>query len=192
MAETPMRLSFRDGMAKRCLLVSVYVLLLSLSSTARIHAQAVAAGQRGANLVAGGFASAYSPDYGPNELIGVGGFIDFNLRGHFGVEGEVRFLRFNQTYDVHEDNYNIGPRYRWRIRRWEPYGKLMIGNGQFNFPFNYGHGGYLLVAPAGGLDIHFHRFTFRAIDYEYQHWFNFQNNTLSPNGFSSGIAYRIF
>ena len=54
--------------------------------------------------------------------------------------------------------------------RWEPYGKVMIGNGQFNFPFSYGHGGYLMFAPGGGLDIHYHRFSIRAIDYEYQHW----------------------
>jgi hypothetical protein len=56
----------------------------------------------------------------------------------------------------------------------------MIGNGQFNFPFSYGHGGYLLVAPGGGLDIHFHRFTISAVDYEYQHWYNFQNSSLTP------------
>jgi hypothetical protein len=175
-------------MIKRSLLVS----LLFFSMGALLHGQVVAAGRGGAHLVAGGFISGYSPDYGPNELIGVGGFLDFNLRGHLGVEGEMRFLRFNQTYDVHEDNYELGPRYRWRIRRWEPYGKFMIGNGQFNFPFSYGHGGYLMLVPGGGLDVHFHRFTIRAIDYEYQHWTNFQNSTLSPDGFSSGIAYRIF
>ncbi len=54
-----------------------------------------------------------------------------------------------------------------------------------------GTAGYLILAPGGGLDIHVHRFTMRAIDYEYQHWTNFQNSTLSPDGFSSGIAYRI-
>ena len=143
-------------MIKRYLLVS----LLSFSMSAFLHGQVTAAGRGGAHLVGGGFISAYSPDYGPNELIGVGGFLDFNLRGHLGVEGEVRFLRFNQIYDVHEDNYELGPRYRWRIRRWEPYGKFMIGNGQFNFPFSYGHGGYLMLVPGGGLDIHFHRLPF--------------------------------
>jgi hypothetical protein len=133
-------------MIKRYLLLS----LLSLSMSA-LHAQVIAPGRGGAHLVAGGFFSEYSPDYGPNQLLGIGGFLDFNLRGHLGAEGEIRFLRFNQTYSVHEDNYNIGPRYRWRIRRWEPYGKVMIGNGQFNFPFSYGHGGYLLLAPEAGL-----------------------------------------
>jgi hypothetical protein len=92
-------------MIKRFLLLS----LLSLSMSA-LHAQVIAPGRGGAHLVAGGFFSEYSPDYGPNQLLGIGGFLDLNLRGHLGAEGEIRFLRFNQTYSVHEDNYNIGPR----------------------------------------------------------------------------------
>ena len=175
-------------MLKRFLLAS----LLCFSAQGVLHAQVIAAGRGGAHLVGGGFASFYSPDYGPNHLVGVGALLDFNLHGHLGVEGEARFLRFNQTYSVHEDTYELGPRYRWRFGRFEPYGKFMIGNGQFNFPFSYGHGGYFLLAPGAGLDIHYHRFTIRAIDYEYQHWNDFQNDSLTPNGFSSGIAYRIF
>ena len=55
-------------------------------------------------------------------------FVDFNLRGHLGAEGEVRFLRFNQTYSVHEDNYDIGPTVSladpplgalWEIHDWQ-------------------------------------------------------------------------
>jgi Outer membrane protein beta-barrel domain len=167
-------------------------LVLSLLWDISLHGQVVAAGQGGAHVVAGGFLSFYSPDYGLNHLWGPGGFVDFNLHGHLGGEGEVRFLRFNPHYAVHEDNYNIGLRYRWRFRRYEPYGKFLIGNGQFNFPFSYGHGGYLLITPGAGLDIHYHRFTIRVIDYEYQHWFSFQNSALSPDGFSSGIGYRFF
>jgi hypothetical protein len=178
-------------MIKRSLLV-LLPLVLSLSLSTSLHAQVLPAGLGGAHVVAGGFLSFYSPDYGPNRLWGPGGFVDLNLRGHLGAEGEVRFLRFNQDYAVHEDNYNIGVRYRWRFRRYEPYGKFLIGNGQINFPFSYGHGGYLLITPGAGLDIHYHRFTIRAVDYEYQHWFNFQNGSLSPNGFSSGIGYRFF
>ncbi len=175
-------------MLKRHLLAS----LLFLSIQTLLHAQVVPAFHGGAHLVGGGFVSVYSPDYGANHLLGAGALLDFNLHGHWGVEGEARFLRFNQTYDVHEDTYEIGPRYRWRYHRFEPYGKFMIGNGQFNFPFSYGHGGYLIYAPGGGLDIHYGRFTIRAVDYEYQIWHNFQSGTLNPNGFSSGIAYRIF
>jgi hypothetical protein len=175
-------------MIKKCLLS----LLFSFSLNPLLHGQVLAAGRNRARVVVGGFFSDFSPDYGANRLVGVGGFVDLNLRGHLGVEGELRFLRYNQTYDVHEDNYELGPRYRWRIRRWEPYGKFMIGNGRFNFPFSYGHGGYLMLVPGGGLDVHFRRFTIRAIDYEYQHWTNFQKSALSPDGFSSGIAYLVF
>ena len=75
-------------MIKRYLLLS----LLSLSMSA-LHAQVIAPGRGGAHLVAGGFFSAYSPDYGPNHLLGIGGFLDLNLRGHLGAEGEIRFLR---------------------------------------------------------------------------------------------------
>ena len=175
-------------MIKRYLLVS----FLFVSLSAFLQGQVVAAGHGGAHLVGGGFFSDYSPDYVTNRLYGVGCFVDFDLRGHLGLEGEMRFLRFNQLFDVHQDNYEIGPTFRWRLRRWEPYGKFMVGNGQFNFPFDFGHGGYLILAPGAGLDIHYHRFTIRAVDYEYQRWINFQNSTLSPNGISSGIAYRIF
>jgi hypothetical protein len=167
-------------------------LVLSLFLSHSLHGQASAAGAGGAHVVAGAFLSSFSPDYGPNRLWGPGAFIDLNLRGHLGAEAEVRFLRFNQDYAVHQDNWNIGARYRWRFRRYEPYGKFLIGNGQMNFPFSYGHGGYFLISPGGGLDIHYHRFVIRAVDYEYQHWFGFQNSSLSPDGFSSGIAYRIF
>ncbi len=123
--------------------------LLFLSMHTLLHAQVVAAGRGGAHVTAGGFVSYYSPDYGANHLLVVGALVDFNLHGHLGVEGEARFLRFNQTYDVHEDTYEIGPRFRWRYHRFEPYGKFMIGNGQFNFPFSYGHGGYLMRSRPG-------------------------------------------
>ena len=58
-------------MTKRSLLASVLFLLFSLSLSAGLHAQAIPAGRGGAHLVAGGFVSAYSPDYGPNHLLGV-------------------------------------------------------------------------------------------------------------------------
>jgi len=177
-------------MIKRHLLAS----LLFLSVPAFLHGQVGPAARGGSHLVAGGFFSEYSPDYGSNQLLGIGTFVDFNVRRHLSVEAEGRFLRFNQVYSVHEDNYELGPRYRWRFGRWEPYAKFMVGNGQFNFPFSYGHGGYLFVAPGGGVDIHFHRFNRFTVrgDYEYQHWFDFQNSSLTPNGFSAGIGYRIF
>jgi Outer membrane protein beta-barrel domain len=158
-----------------------------------IHGQALPAARGGSHLVAGGFFSAFKPDYGSNELLGIGFYADFNVGAHLSAEGEGRFLRFNQTLDVHEDNYLIGPRYRFHYRRFQPYVKFLLGNGQFNFPDSYAHGGYFVIAPGAGLDFPLkHRFVLRAVDYEYQHWSGFQGSSLTPNGFSFGIGYRVF
>ena len=177
-------------MLKRYFLLSG-MLMFSLASF--LHGQAIPAGRGGSHLTAGGFFSAFSPDYGPNELLGIGFYADFNLGAHLSAEAEGRFLRFNQTINVHEDNYLIGPRYRFHWHRTQPYVKFLLGNGQFNFPYNFAHGGYFMIAPGGGLDINLkHHLVWRPIDYEYQHWSSFQGSSLSPNGFSTGIAYRIF
>lgn len=168
--------------------------ILSLASSPHsIHAQVVAAARGGSSLQAGGSFSIFNPDYGSNWLYGFGAYVDLNVGSHWGAEGEVRYLRFNQTYNVYEDNYLLGLRYRWHFNRMQPYVKFLAGNGQFNFPFSLAHGGFFMLAPGGGLDFHLnHRFTLRALDYEYQHWGNFSGSSLSPNGFSSGISYRFF
>jgi hypothetical protein len=158
-----------------------------------LYGQVGPAGRGGSHLYAGGMFSTFSPDYGSNRLLGIGFYADFNVGSHLSAEAEGRFLRFNQVLDVHEDNYLIGPRYRWHYHRLQPYAKFLLGNGQFNFPLNFAHGGYFMIAPGGGIDVTLkHHFMLRAIDYEYQHWSNFQGSSLTPNGFSFGIAYRVF
>jgi hypothetical protein len=175
---------------KKCLVLTT---LFLFSFPHLVHGQATPAGRGGSQLTAGGYFSSFSPDYGTNELLGVGVYSDLNVGAHLSAEGEARFLRFNQKLDVHEDNYLIGPRYRWHYGRFQPYAKFLIGNGQFNFPYGYAHGGYLMIAFGGGLDVNLHHhLVWRAVDYEYQHWSSFQGSSLSPNGFSFGIAYRIF
>ncbi len=177
-------------MLKKYLLLSSLLMLLFPSL---LRGQVEAAGRGGSHLNAGGFFSAFRPDYGSNELLGIGFYADFNVASHLSAEAEGRFLRFNQSVDVHEDTYLIGPRYRFHWHHTQPYVKFLLGNGQFNFPDNFAHGGYLVLAPGGGVDINLgHHWVWRPIDYEYQHWSGFQSSSLSPNGFSTGIAYRIF
>jgi hypothetical protein len=176
---------------KKCLFLATTLFFFAFPNP--VHGQAQSAARGGSQLIGGGYFSAFSPDYGTNELLGAGLYADFNVGSHLGAEGEARFLRLNQAFDVHEDNYLVGPRYRWRFHRYQPYVKFLIGNGQFNFPDNFAHGGYLMFAYGGGLDVTLrHHLIWRAVDYEYQHWSSFQGSSLSPNGFSFGIAYRIF
>ena len=58
-------------MIKKYLLASLAVSLLSLSLTS-LHAQVTPAALLPAHVVGGGFVSDYSPDYGPNRLLGLG------------------------------------------------------------------------------------------------------------------------
>lgn len=177
-------------MFRKFAFASVFLFLLSPSL---LDAQALPAARGGGSIYTGGLFSVFHPDYGTNWLFGPGFYFDIDVGSHVGAEGEGRFLRMNQKYDVHEDNYLIGPRYRFHYHQFQPYVKLMLGNGQFNFPFNLAHGGYFVWALGGGVDMNLSpRWRWRIVDYEYQHWNGFQDSALTPNGFSFGISYRVF
>jgi opacity protein-like surface antigen len=174
-------------------------LLLPMLMPASGKAQVAAAGVGGnQSLFVGGFGSYYAPDYGYYKLYGVGGFADYNLTPKLGAEAEARFLRFHQLSDIHEDTYLVGPRYSfYHHHKITAYGKGLIGIGEFNFPQNAAHGGYLAYALGGGVDYRLqHKWTVVG-DYEYQIWPSFvgegpRPNGLTPTGLSVGITYRIF
>jgi hypothetical protein len=149
-------------------------------------------------LTAGGYYSNFYSDYNPVRLSGAGVYVDWNLFGRLGVEGEARWLRFNQLAGSYEDNYLVGPRYSHRFKNFVPYAKFLMGAGELEFNSNYGHGGYFALVPGGGVDYRLTRkVTIRLIDYEYQFWPSalgggLGNSGLNPNGFSFGAGYRIF
>lgn len=181
-------------------MIKKYLLFASLLLIPIVgKAQVVAAGVGGnRSLFVGGFGSYFAPDYGYYNLYGVGGYGDYNLTPKLGAEAEVRFLRFHQLADIHEDNYLIGPKYAfYHHHRITAYGKALFGIGEFTFPENAAHGGYGVVALGGGVDYRLqHRWTVRG-DYEYQIWPGFvgegpRPHGLTPDGASVGIAYRFF
>ncbi|HVN93502.1 MAG TPA: outer membrane beta-barrel protein [Terracidiphilus sp.] len=150
----------------------------------------------------GGLGSMGQPDWAgepiaqtsPNRLYGVGVYFDAHFSRWIQIEGEGKWMRFNQ-YQIcpqcpgnGEDTYLIGPRIPIvDFHGLKPYGKFLVGlgNGPFltanTFVFAYG----------GGLDYRLsRRFTLRAIDFEYQQWE--VAPTLNPYGGSVGISYKIF
>lgn len=172
---------------------------LFLALPAALLAQAAPAVRGGIPpLSVGGFYSNFRPDYTPNRLSGIGVYGDWDLFTHFGAEGEMRWLRFNQEQGSHEDNYLIGPRYYRRYGRFQPYAKFLLGLGRFTFPSNIGYGGYFVYTPGGGLDYKLTRKITLRGDYEYQFWPAapggglFPSHGLTPSGFSVGASYRIF
>jgi hypothetical protein len=145
------------------------------------------------SLWAGAGASGYYLQYGEQKVVGVAGFVDADTARRFGIEGEGRWLEFHQFASVHAETYMIGPRYHLNIGRFAPYVKGMVGFGDFNFPYNYAHGRYLVVAGGGGLDYHLsHRWSVRVADVEYQDWPEFTFGAMTSVGVTSGIRYRIF
>ena len=134
------------------------------------------------------------------RMSGIGGFADWNfVGGHIGVEGAARFLRWGGFYDTNESSYLAGPRYLFPSwHRLQPYGKVLVGLGRINYPFQIGSASYFAVAPGGGVNYRFSsRWTVRA-DYEFQWWLNSPgyanqpNHGFTPNGVSIGVAYRFF
>ena len=179
---------------RRAVWSCVALALLACGLELTVSAQTVYAADRGGlTLSAGGTGSGYFVGYGGTKLLGVSAFVDVDTMRHFGVEGEARWLVFHQTNEVHAATYMAGPRFSMNYGRLQPYAKAMAGFGQFNFPYNYGKGSYLVVAGGGGVDYRLtHRIRWRAVDFEYQMWPQFTYNSMSSYGVSTGIRVRIF
>jgi len=170
------------------------LLLLSIGVASASAQVAPAAFTNPISLTVGGMVSAFRPDYVPNKLGGIGGYVDLNVFHGLGVEAEGRWQRFNEVDGISEDNYLIGPRYQihhiWRLR---PYVKALGGFSNMNFGEGIGTGRFTTVAFGGGVDLHLtRRWSVRAFDAEYQIWPDFLGGTLKPYGASVGIGYRIF
>jgi hypothetical protein len=167
------------------------------------HGQVVpSAAERVLTIRAGGFASAFQPDYAgeriaqtsPNRLYGAGAYVDAHITRWVQPELEVRFMRFNQYYfgtpptGNGENTYSIGERLPiMTFHKFTPYGKVLAGLGTGSFLT----GDSFVLTFGGGVDYRLNRrFTLRAFDFEYQEWR--VTPTLWPYGGSVGLSYRIF
>jgi hypothetical protein len=147
----------------------------------------------GFRLSAGGTASGYYLQYGQRTLVGATAFVDAETKRNLGIEAEGRWLEFHKTEDVHAETYSAGLRYHMNFQRFQPYVKGLVGFGDFNFPFSFAHGRYLVVTAGGGLDYRWtHRIHVRVADVEYQDWPQFTFGSMSSVGVSTGLRVGIF
>jgi len=152
----------------------------------------------GAYLAVGGTYSEFQAEYPRRLLGGAGVYVDLNIRRHFGVEGEVRWLRQNQIDGSNETTYLVGPRFELHRGRFSPYMKALIGEGHLVFPYGDGYGNYTALAFGGGLDVNLtEKIKLRAFDFEYQDWPQFNLGygpitPISPYGVSAGLSYRVY
>ncbi len=184
-------------------MIKRFLLFTSLLLTpVAMHAQVAPAAKGGfSNLWVGGEYSTFNPDYNLHRLTGIGVYADYDITHKLSAEAEARFLGVITAQDGNETqkDYLIGARYvpiHWR--RFSPYVKLLAGGVWIQFPGTIGNGSYFAYAPGGGVDYRIsNRFSARA-DYEYQvlpsapNIPNQSSNGLTPNGFSFGVAYRVF
>lgn len=187
------------GLGIVCHLAVVAACLLAGAAHGQVAASATGPGRA---LWAGAEYSTFQASfpYGSERSIwGIGAFADYHVTAHFAVGAEARFLRFNNFYGETEENYLGGVRYEiGTFRRFQPYAQCLAGIGKIRYPFQIGNGTYLAVAPAAGVNYRLaQRWTVRGA-YEYQFWPNSPDiadepeHRLTPNGFSIGVAYRIF
>lgn len=143
-------------------------------------------------LWVGASASGYYLQYGVRKMAGVSAFVDADSAHHIGVEGEGHWLEFHQTANVHAESYLIGPRFHVDLGKFQPYAKAMVGFADFNFPYNFAHGNYLVVGAGGGVDYRLTpRWSVRG-EVEYQDWPRFTFGAMTSVGVNAGIRYRVF
>jgi hypothetical protein len=147
-------------------------------------------------LTAGGLGSIFQPDYAgegiaqtsPNDLYGVGAYVDARVNRWVGIEGEARWLRYNTYLGINENTYLVGPRVPiLTYHHLTPYGKFLVGMGNGSFLT----GNTFVLSYGGGVDYRLsRRLILRAFDFEYQQWK--VTPTIFPYGGSVGISYKIF
>ncbi len=172
----------------------VLLLTACLAMPRLAQAQVTPQGDAGGLMIsAGATGSGYYLQYGARKMIGITGFVDVDTRRRLGIEAEGRFLEFHQTENVPAETDSIGPRYHFNMGKFQPYAKGLIGFGNFNFPYNYATGRYMVVTAGGGVDYHLtRRIHLRLADAEYQYWPQFTFGSMTSFGVSTGIRVRIF
>lgn len=173
------------------------LLLAGLLAGARAYAQAPESATGGdQRLTVGGDINATYLGYGKRWVGGGGASVDANMSWRWGVEGESTFTFYRTFADTHSTTYMGGPRYQLNAfgsnYRYRPYVKFLAGVGQFNFPYNYGHGSYFVFAPGAGVDYRLnYRWRLRLIDFEYQDWPQFSFGATDNYILTTGIRYNI-
>src|SRR5579883_1219595 len=94
------------------------LLVLTLFFTPLISVAQVAPSNRGGglSLSAGAEFSSFDPDWGTQRVEGITALFDLDhlFLNRLGVEGEARWLHFNNSQKISQNHYLLGPRYRDR------------------------------------------------------------------------------
>ena len=168
---------------------------LSVASGARLWGQASpTATGAGSYVAVGATYSNYEFPYGKQHSGGYTIFGDAHLTRAIGLEAEYRSIALDGAEGTRFKNLLVGPRYAFTRHHVSPYLKVLLGRGEFTFPYSYAKGSYFVVAPGGGVDFQLgsSRASVRLFDFEYQNWSDFTYGSAHPFGISAGLKFRVF
>jgi hypothetical protein len=182
--------------------ILILICLLAAARPLLLHAQEMPTEERTGELQIGLGYSRASPDYTPGHFYGPSIYATFDFRDHWGIEADFHDVKQSsgvQGYQgIYEKSYEVGGRYVWHPGRFDPYVKLMVGRGVFNFPYIAGtttpsaNLAYNMYSVGGGVDLRVKRYlNVRLFDYELQKWGSFPPNGLAPQVITFGAAYRF-
>jgi hypothetical protein len=185
--------SISSGVLRALLIIT----LVGVASFA--GAQALPTASRVGELQVGGLFANANSDYSRSRFNGYGVYADMDFHHGLGVEAVYHFISDQDpNTNVYERTYEIGARYSRHYGRFQPYAKVLVGRGVFNYPENTANFAYNLGALGGGTDIRVRRHIYGRVDFEYQKWFGFAknfdstpNDSISPTILSGGFAYRF-
>ncbi len=185
------------ALMKRSILAS-FCLVLFFAAICASAQVAPSAYKRGMIIQVGGEGSVFQPDYAgqgiaqtsPNRLYGIGAYTDVHFSRWVQIEGEARWLRFNEYLGIGQNTYMIGPKVPIvTFHRLTPYGKFLFGWGSGSSSWLNGRA--TAFAYGGGVEYRLTRkLTLRPFDFEEQDWRT--TPTLHPYGASAGLSYRVF
>lgn len=190
-------------MASMKIMKRISILLLLLCFAVTLHAQTMVAGHGASASLWGGIdysdVKAGFPVDSSTRLDGVGAFVSYSRDRHWSLDAHARFLDLKSWNGETEQNWLIGPRYSFlRGQRLRPYASFLVGAVKIHYPFAIGDGTNFALAPGGGFEYRLRpRWSLRA-GYEYQrlldspHFSDEPHYGITPNGFTGGVAYRIF
>lgn len=180
-------------------MLKICTALVLLAATSAGHAQASATASRYADAQVGGSFVNANSDYVRSRLDGYNFYADLDIRHNLGAEIEYHYLTDGDAaVHVYQRTYEVGARYSRHYGRFQPYGKIMIGRGVQNYPYDIANFAYNLGALGVGTDYRLRQHVNLRVEYEYQHWFSFRrdaftapNDSLTPDMLSIGAAYHF-
>lgn len=174
----------------------LFVFAAAILATSRLHAQAAPTAVRAGDLQIGVGYSFASPDYTEDTFRGPSIYASFDFREHWGIEADFHQVtqpsKNGGGQNIYERTYEIGGRYVRHYRGFiNPYAKVMVGRGVFNFPNNTANLAYNMYSLGGGIDFNVQKHINVRGDYEFQKWPSFPINGLSPQVLTIGVAYHF-